>query len=303
VLTTFSNLTVIPLFDVFVMTVVAGWGVSLWRDWRSAPRRWHVVRSAALRSVTIVAVAYLAFLLCWGWNYRRRPLTATVPFDAARVSAAGAERLAKQTIDALNALHQRAPEEGWTARDQIDARLVDAFWRAQHEVGSTTGIVPGRPKRTIFDLYFRRAGVAGMTDPYFLETFVATDLLPFERAHVIAHEWAHLAGFNDEGEANFVGWLATQKGTAAHQYSGWLFLYGEVADAVGRAPFRAIVDRLAPGPRADLRAIRDRLNRNVDRRVSAVGWQVYDQFLKANRVEEGTRSYGQVVTLILGTGK
>jgi hypothetical protein len=302
-LTTVSNLTPVALFDLLVGATAVAWTWRLWRDWRSTGNRWRVVRPLITRTATMLALAYLVFLVCWGWNYQRRPLTATLAFDRTRVSKDGAERLATRTIDRLNALYETAHREGWAAQDGIDPRLVSAFWRAQDAVGNRTHIVPGRPKRTLFDLYFRRAGVAGMTDPYFLETFIATDLLPFERAHVIAHEWAHLAGFNDEGDANFVGFLATQEGTAAHQYSGWLFLYAEVSAAVDRAAFRAIGSRLAPGPRGDLLAIRDRLTRNVNRRLSAAGWQVYDQYLKANRVEEGTRSYGQVVTLILGTGR
>ncbi len=35
------------------------------------------------------------------------------------------------------------------------------------------------------------------------------------------------------------------------------------------------------------------------RRDPISGWRVYDRYLKANRVEEGVRSYGAVVTLIL----
>ena len=35
--------------------------------------------------------------------------------------------------------------------------------------------------------------------------------------------------------------------------------------------------------------------------VSAAGWRVYDQYLKANRVEAGAASYAQVVRLVLGT--
>jgi hypothetical protein len=58
--------------------------------------------------------------------------------------------------------------------------------------------------------------------------------------------------------------------------------------------------RLGPGPREDLQAIRDRFARNVSPRVSAVGWKVYDSYLKANRVESGAASYAEVVRLILG---
>ena len=61
------------------------------------------------------------------------------------------------------------------------------------------------------------------------------------------------------------------------------------------------MSRLAAGPRADLRAIAARLARDVRPRVSAAGWRVYDEYLKANRVEAGAASYAQVVRLVLGT--
>ena len=66
-----------------------------------------------------------------------------------------------------------------------------------------------------------------MTDPYFLETLVQTALLPVERPMVIAHEWAHLAGYADEGEASFIGWLACVRASPPARYSAWLFLYGQ----------------------------------------------------------------------------
>jgi hypothetical protein len=33
--------------------------------------------------------------------------------------------------------------------------------------------------------------------------------------------------------------------------------------------------------------------------LQRAGWAAYDQYLKANRVDEGIQSYGEVVTLIL----
>lgn len=141
-----------------------------------------------------------------------------------------------------------------------------------------------------------------MTDPFFLETLIASDILPFERPHVVAHEWAHLAGFTDEGEANFIGWLTCVHGTPPQQYSGWLFLYSEVLAGLPRERAQSVSARLSAGPRTDLQALRDRSLREVNPRVSGAGWLVYDQYLKANRVEAGTASYAQVVQLVLGTG-
>ena len=58
---------------------------------------------------------------------------------------------------------------------------------------------------------------------------------------------------------------------------------------------------IAAGPRSDLLAIATRIRSHMNPTLSAAGWRVYDGYLKANRVEHGTRSYGEVVKLVLGT--
>jgi len=57
---------------------------------------------------------------------------------------------------------------------------------------------------------------------------------------------------------------------------------------------------LGSGPREDLRAIRQRFAREVSPRLSIAGWRVYDSYLRANRVDAGSASYGEVVRLVLG---
>jgi hypothetical protein len=125
-------------------------------------------------------------------------------------------------------------------------------------------------------------------------------LLPFDRPPVIAHEWAHLAGIADEGEANAVGWFVCLQASPANQYSGWLFMYEEVIRVLPAPDRAALASRLGAGPRADLRAIRDRIAASVSPQISSAGWRVYDSYLKANRIEAGTRSYDEVLRLALG---
>jgi hypothetical protein len=133
-----------------------------------------------------------------------------------------------------------------------------------------------------------------------LETLVATTLLPFERPFVVAHEWSHLAGLADEGDANFVAWLACVRASPPSQYSGWLFLYSELAGAMDADVRADVAARLAAGPRDDLAAIRTRIVQQVSPRLATAGRRVYDRYLKANRVESGIASYGHVVRLVLG---
>ena len=79
-----------------------------------------------------------------------------------------------------------------------------------------------------------------MINPFGLEVLANPDLLPFEKPSVAAHEWAHLAGYADESEASFVGFLTCIRAATPAAYSGWLFLYWEVSSEVGAGDRRQL---------------------------------------------------------------
>jgi hypothetical protein len=294
-----SNRLPVALFDVLLVSVVLGWLVLAIRDTGRASLARATIR-ASVRTVVWAATLYLLFLAVWGLNYRRVRIADRIPFDVSAINADGARTAGLVAVARLNALADPAHTEGFEASSGDDRALLDAFTRALNGIGLERAVVVGRPKHTLLDWYFRRAGVDGMTDPFFLETLVAAGILPFERPFIVAHEWSHLAGIANEGDANFVGWIACVNGSTADQYSGWLFLYGELSRAVGGRDRAALAAALGPGPRADLDAIRARFVREVNPMVSDAGWRVYDTYLKANRVQEGAASYAEVVRLVLG---
>jgi hypothetical protein len=76
-------------------------------------------------------------------------------------------------------------------------------------------------------------------------------------------------------------------------------MYWQVNAEMDESERASLAAALAPGPRADIDAIVARVRQGEWPLLRNAGWQVYDQYLKANRVEEGVRSYGLVVTLIL----
>ena len=298
--TPLSNRVPFALLDASILLMVAMWLAAIAID-RRTRRGWLWIGGrAAIRTLVWGAALYLIFLAAWGLNYRRTKLADRLQFDATAISAPAAASLGRTAVAALNALYDETRTVPASAGGAVDGTLASAFERVQRELGVQQAAVPGRPKRSWLDAYFRRAGVAGMTNPYFLETLVATELLPFERPFVEAHEWGHLAGFADESEASFVGWLTCLRGSAGDRYSGWLFLYDELARAVDRRDRAELSARLNPGPREDLQAIARRLQQQVSPAVSAAGWRVYDRYLKANRIEAGAASYDEVVRLVLG---
>ena len=300
-ITDLSNRVPFALFDVLLIGAALWWVGAIMIDIASRRPFPRVFLRLVLRTLTLAAVSYLWFAVTWGLNYRRLPLTAKIKFDEREITPAASRELARRTVDALNSLYVGAHSEVALTGGGPGRRLEAGFEAAQEALGMERRALPARPKRTILDPYFRAAGVEGMTDPLFLETLVVRGLLPFEEPFVIAHEWSHLAGFTDEGEANFVGWLACLRASEAAQYSGWLFLYSQLLAALPEAERAAFGGRLSIGPQRDLEAIARRVKAQVRPAVSAAGWRVYDQYLKANRVEAGNASYAEVVRLVLGS--
>jgi len=301
-LTALSNSTPFAWFDALVLltigATIAMWALRLRQREKGVGPTLAVL---AIDTVAIGAVLYLWFLGAWGLNYQRQPLREQLDFHEERITRDALRALAVRTVDSLNALHREAHAAGWPEPAATPAALGPAFVQAQRDLALPWTAQAGRPKRTLFNFYFTRVSIDGMTGPFFLETLANGTLLPFERAATVAHEWSHLAGYADESEANFVGWLVCMRGAATAQYSGWLSLYGTVIAALPRSERDDVIARLDEGPRADLRAMSDRIRRHAVPAASRAGYALYDRFLKANRVEAGVRSYGEVLRLLLGT--
>ena len=305
VVTRISSVVGFSLLDLLAVIVVVGLVVSWWREFRgSGPglrRRAAAAVRMTFRTVAVAAALYLVFLAMWGLNYRREPLTAKLDYDAARISPDALASLAAESVDRLNALHAPAHAAApWPAFDELPVRLGPAFEQVQRRLGAGRTAVAGRPKATLLSAYFRRAGIDGMLSPFSLEVLVNGTVLPFERPFLVAHEWAHLAGYANEAEANFVGVLICLAGDAQSRYNAWLFLSQQLVRHLPPDARDRVWAGLDDGPRQDLRAIAARLREAVPV-VRRSANRLYDRYLRANRVDAGIASYGLVVDLLLGT--
>ncbi|HXH07119.1 MAG TPA: DUF3810 family protein [Vicinamibacterales bacterium] len=256
-------------------------------------------RRRMLNLLALGAGLWLAFLLTWGLHYRRQPLASRLDYDEARVRGARVAEIARTSVRELNRLHRTAHARPWPDGAAVPAALAPGFDRTARDLGFPPPVV-APPKRSLLDPYFRRAAIDGLTTPFVPEIVLASNLLPFERPVVFAHEWAHLAGFADEGEAEFLAWLVCVRGDAQMQYSGWLQLYPHLALALEEAERHRLARALGPGPSGDLARVAERM-RAASAAVRSAASAAYDRFLKVNRVDEGIHSYGAVVKLVAGT--
>lgn len=299
-LTPVTNLLPFSLLDALAVGLLGGlvacWIFRLKRA--ESGRRGRAVGAMLLRTGAVIAGLVVAFQILWGLNYKRDPLAKKLDYDEQRIGAEAMRRLKRLAADRLNAEVARARGGLWPEDAVWQAHLLEAFGATLRDLGGPSDFAAAVPKTSLLNPYLQAAGVEAFINPFGYEVIVDSGLLHFEKPFLVAHEWAHLAGFSDEADASFVGLLACLRSDAAAlNYSGWLALYGHTPWPPDSGEPPALVLEVI----ADLRAISDRARKNESEIISKTQARMYDRFLKANRVEAGIESYGLLVRLVLGT--
>ena len=297
-----SSLTSVVLFDVLLiggsLMLILWWGGVLMRAPRG--RRIGALGAVVGHAAVVAASLYLVFLVVWGLNYRREALAVRLDFSEGWVTPAVVEALAETAIARLNDAFEITPDQTWPQLVELPTTLGPAFVQVQREL-EVTPVLPGlAPRRSLLTPYFQRAGIDGMVDPFSLQVLVNDAVLPFERPFVIAHEWAHVAGFAHEAEANFVAWLTCLSGDERMRYSGWFYLVPRLLASLSRDVQTRLWDTVAPGPTADFNAVRARLSHTIPA-VRRGARRLNARDLRANRVASGVASYDEVLQLAVGT--
>jgi hypothetical protein len=302
-LTPWSNETPVALFDFILAFLVLTVAILLWRIVTRALRQRSIVQflRGMLVTAAVLAGAYLWFAISWGLNYAREPLEHVIGFDRTRVTSAAVRALAERAVAETNRGYAAGHAVGFPGMHDVPPALVRAFHEVEQRLGRPRPTVPGRPKYTVLAPLFRIDGTDGMHAPFMLETLLNPDLTPPERPAVLAHEWAHLAGYAPEDDASFVGMLAALRADAGARYSAWLTLMFETVRQLPRDERQRLLARLEEGPRRDQQEILARLESRIEF-VQRATWATYDRYLKAQGVREGIQSYSRVVQLLVGSG-
>lgn len=156
-------------------------------------------------------------------------------------------------------------------------------------------------------VYFSRVMSAldftGIYCPYTGESNVNMDSPACLLPSTAAHELAHQRSITSEQECNFAAILACTTGTnPAYQYSGWLLGYihlGNALYSVDPDAYLAIRDGLPDTVRRDLQDNNQYWAQFQNSTAKKVSNKVYEGFLKNYGEEDGLKSYGAVVDLLV----
>jgi hypothetical protein len=265
-------------------------------------KKWYNVVYLFLRGISVILILYFAFLILWGYNYRRDSLETDMQLAVNEYNTDQLYRLTDTLLqqvnkhkiamgDSLNATHP-GPDSA-----QLFQRAITAYQLAAVKWPSVTYEHPCI-KPSLYGKWLNYMNVGGYLNPFTAEAQVNVTTPGFLHPFTICHEVAHQVGYAPEEEANFVGYLvADNSPDERFRYAAnfEMFMYSirqlsrEDTTLAGQLWRRAV-----PGVKADLRQLRafsDQYRGRVDDYTAVI----YDQYLKANKQEKGIRSYSEVV--------
>ncbi len=290
------------LFVLVTLALLTYWSVTLAGP-RSIgaglPRR---AGRAALRTLAVLALVFVWFQIGWALNYSRVPLADKIIVHPERTDAAVVERFANHVVDELSreaapAHHEYAAStlRDPDGQDLFVARLEPSFEATINRLGDVAAFAPVRVKPTMFQPFFAMSGTSGFTDPWTHEVNIDAGAFFFERPMYYAHEWAHIAGFTDESEANFISAIAcTRSRDSLLMYSGWMLVWFNLPQDVH------VTHRVSRLAYDDLVAVRARYLGRMNRQVASASRTAYDHYLKSNHVTAGYASYHLFVRWMTG---
>lgn len=158
------------------------------------------------------------------------------------------------------------------------------------------------PKAVLASRLMSWCDITGIFIPFTFEANVNVDVPDYSQPATMCHELSHLRGYMREDEANFIAYLACRNSeNVEFQYSGAMLAFVYVNNALYSADSelgQEIFDTLHPGVQRDF-AYNSAYWKQFEGPVSEISGAVNDSYLKANGQDDGVKSYGRMVDLLL----
>ncbi len=257
------------------------------------------LRAVIIHMLLIVSVLFFLYTANCGVNYHRNMFV-----DQKALS--GAEFTEEQLTDFCEYIITRLEECGPDQEYPHGKELADTARMSMDDLSekypSLRGYYPSPKQLTLLSGAFSAMGVSGIYSPFTVEANINGEMLDMEKPFTACHELSHLRGYMNEGEANYIGWLACiGSEDITFNRSGWLIGWIYAGGALRRVDperYEKLCENL---PSYAVSEIEDN---NMfwsihETKASEVQDRVNDAYLKANDQKEGIQSYGMLTTLML----
>jgi hypothetical protein len=254
---------------------------------------------------------YILFMLFWGLNYNRLSFDKIAGLKLEKSSKQDLYKLCESLIDRANSLREKVTEDSKGIMT-IDGGYKDVFKRASQGYSEAAKLYPelggsyGRPKGVILSVPMTYTAITGIYMPYTGEPNINTNIRDFMLPCTTTHEMAHQRGFAREDEANYLAYVAcVSHPDADFKYSGVMLALINSMNALADADyegFRQLYGKYSEGIKRDLQDNREFWKR-YEGRIEKISDTVNDTYLKSNGQNDGVKSYGRMVDLLLAEHK
>lgn len=249
---------------------------------------------------------YAWFYIAWGLNYSQPNIYCRTGMKPVEVSEAKFREFAYRYADSINSLSE---EFNGMVDDGLKNRVRDAVLKGYNEIGAKEGINAPfnqhpHAKTMLFTPLSSMSGVTGSMGPFFCEFTLNGDIRPHDYPAIYAHEFAHLLGIANEGEANFYSYIVcTASSDKAVKFSGYYHIFFHVLrnvfDILGEKEGEKFLKYIRPEIIQLARSDRNYWLSKRCKVLDAAQDFIFDLYLRGNHVAEGRKSYSGVVGLIL----
>ena len=249
---------------------------------------------------------YAWFYIAWGLYYSQPNIYCRTGMEPVEVSEAKFREFAYRYADSINYLSE---EFNGMVDDGLKNRVRDAVLKGYNEIGAKEGINAPfnqhpHAKTMLFTPLSSMSGVTGSMGPFFCEFTLNGDIRPHDYPAIYAHEFAHLLGIANEGEANFYSYIVcTASSDKAVKFSGYYHIFFHVLrnvfDILGEKEGEKFLKYIRPEIIQLARSDRNYWLSKRCKVLDAAQDFIFDLYLRGNHVAEGRKSYSGVVGLIL----
>lgn len=261
--------------------------------------------------VLIGSLWFFVQTMVWSINYERLPYSELAGITVQDSSVEDLDELCRWLVDDTNKLREQVSEDQYGVMfveggyKSVLKRTVKGYDAVEHKYPFLGGIY-GPPKPVFFSRLMSYTNIIGVYSCLTGEANIDIDIPSFDLASTAMHEMAHQRGFAREDEANYIAY----KTCMAHpdvdfKYSGSVMALQYSMNALyAESPERyfAIADNFSLGFLRDLEA--DRVYWEQFQGITKeVVNKMNDTYLKLNGEEDGVKSYGRMIDLLLAEYK
>ncbi|SDA12421.1 Protein of unknown function [Ruminococcus sp. YE71] len=168
------------------------------------------------------------------------------------------------------------------------------------------------PKKVKNSFFMSQQYLMGIYFPFTMEANYNTEMYALNMPDTVCHELAHTKGFIREDEANFISFLACEgSDNTDYRYSGYVralkYVMSKCDENCSEDVKNRLYSRISDGVRADWngnseywKSVQESDKGLLDsKKVAEASDKAMEASLKINGVEDGKKSYGRMVDLLL----